>query len=393
MPPGGPVDKEPPGLAGVEPDSGAVGLEGRKVLRFRFSEKMNRQPAQSWLRTYPALDIRKTSWSRATTATVEFFDPLPADTVIVVEILPGMSDSHQVKSDASYRYPLATGDSIPAAALTGRLVQADTVLAGAVAELYPIPPDTLEYYQQDPVRRAITDATGTYRFDWLPSPGGPWLLRAFTDQDGNLRPAEKDGQRLHPDTLRIAAGEKSVTAEDLTLYAWNAPGTLHTGPFERPRWTGPVGAFALAVSQADTGWAPAPLDTNKAALGWLDPELGGSVADAPSGAGRVVVFVDLDADSTFSAVPDTLWGADVAARADTVGWYLEPWGLAEGIELEPGLEARFEVPAVGDSLVAWTPPSPPPTAAADSLAAAAADSLGAAPADSLQPVIPNGDNE
>lgn len=392
MPPGGPVDNQPPALASVEPDSGATGLAGRKVLRFRFSEKMNRQPAQSWLRTYPALDIRKTSWNRATTATVEFFDPLPADTVVVVEILPGMSDSHKVRSERSYRYPLATGDSIPSGTVTGMLVQADTVLAGAVAELYPIPPDTLEYYQQDPVRRTLTDETGTYRFDWLPVPGGPWLLRAFTDSGGNLRPADKDAQRLHPDTLRVEAGQRDLAVAPLTLYAWNTPGTLHTGPFAAPRWDAPVGAFALAVSAADTGWSPAPVDTNRAALGWLDAATGGSVAGAPAGAGRVVVFVDLDADSTFGAVPDSLWSNEVAALADTVGWYLEPWGLAEGIELEPGLEARFDMPAIGDSLVAWTPP-PPPAAPADSLATVAADTLGAPASESPEAQSPNGAKE
>lgn len=344
---------------------------------------MNRQPAQSWLRTYPPLEIKKTGWSRATTATVEFFDPLPADTVIVVEILPGMADSHNVKSSYSYRFPLATGDSIPDAVLTGGLVQADTALAGAVVELYPIPPDTLEYYQQDAVRRTLTDAGGVYHFDWLPSPGGPWLLRAFTDQDGNLRPADKDAQRLHPDTLRIVAGERVAQVAPLTLYPWNTPGTLQTDPFEPPAWPGRVGAFALAVSQADTGWAPAPIDTARNPLGWLDPATGGDVEGAPAGQDRVVVFVDLDADSTFNAVPDSLWGPDVAALSDTVTWYLEPWGLVEGIELEPGLSARFGVPALGDSLVVWSPPPPPPPAPVDSLATAGNDSLATAPADTL----------
>ncbi len=83
---GGPIDRTPPYLVSVEPDSGAVGLDGRKVLRFRFSEKMDRAQANSWLRLFPKQEIKKTKWHGATEAEVILMDPLPSDTVIVVEI-------------------------------------------------------------------------------------------------------------------------------------------------------------------------------------------------------------------------------------------------------------------------------------------------------------------
>lgn len=373
MPKGGPVDKTPPRLLSVLPDSGTVGWSGQKVLSFRFSEKMDRAPAQSWLRTYPEWEIRKTEWKRATTAEVEFFDPLPADTVIVIEILPGMSDSHRVKNETSRRFPLATGDSLDTGILEGSLVAADTALDGAVVELYPLEPDTLEYYQRPIVRRTVTDAAGRYRFEWLPRPAGPYLLRAYADTDHNLRAGEREAQRLLPDTLRVGSDATGVDAGQLTLYAWNAPGTLRAGAFEAPRWTAPIGAFALSVSESDTGWSPEPLTGQRDALGWLDPVTGGSIEEAPAGGNRVVVFVDLDADSTFSAIPDTLYGGVAPGSADTLTWFLEPWGLAENIDLEPGMEATFAVPSLGDSLVAWA--APPVPTLADTLTAAVLDSL------------------
>ena len=91
---------------------------------------------------------------------------------------------------------------------------------------------------------------------------------------------------------------------------------------------------------------------------------------------RVIVFVDIDGDSTFSAVPDSIYGLPSGADVDSTRWVLEPWGLVEGIVLEPGMEAEFSVPTLGDSLVAWFPPAPAPS---DSLEAAVTDSTSLVP--------------
>jgi Big-like domain-containing protein len=378
-PQGGPVDTRPPRLISVEPDSGTVNLTDQKKLRFRFSEKMDRKAAASWLRIFPEQEIKSTKWHGATEAEVVFFDPLPADTVVVVELMPGTTDSHRVRSDQSRRYPLATGDSLYSGLINGRLVMGDTAMAGAVVELFSIPPDTVEYFQQKPLRRTESDALGIFRFDWLPVPGGPWLLRAYADKDHNLRAGEKDAQRLLPDTLSISATAQVGDAGTTTIFAWDHPGTLQTRAFPPPEWAGGIGAWALSVTDADTGWAPAPMARAKAAVGWLDPATGGSIPDAPPHVVRVIVFVDIDGDSTFSAVPDSLYGFPGHAEADTTPWFLEPWGLVEGIELEPGLFAEFVVPAVGDSLVPWAAPIP---VALDSLATTPGDSLSAAVVDS-----------
>ena len=353
-----------------------MGLAGRRVLRFRFSEKMDRTNAVSWLRLFPEQEFKKTKWHGATEAEVTLLNPLPADTVVVVELLPGMTDSHRVKSKQSRRYPLATGDSLCSGLITGRLVMADTGLGGGVLELFAVPPDSLDYFQQTPLRRTATDSSGAFRFEWLPIPGGPWLVRAFADTDNNLRPGEKEAQRLLVDTLSIRAGAITASAGVTILYPWNEPGTLTTPSFASPAWQGGIGAWAMSVTDADTGWTPEPVSAGRQAIGWLDPAAGGRSSKVFPYRNRVVVFVDIDGDSTFSAVPDSVYGPPATVAADTMAWYLEPWGLVEGIDLEPGMESVFTVPALGDSLVRWAAPVAAPT---DSLETAVADSTSLVP--------------
>ncbi len=372
-PPGGPVDATPPQLVSVFPDSGSTGLAGVTEMRFVFSEKMDRASSFSWLYFFPDQRVRKTKWKGATEAIITLEKPLPADTLIVVEIGGAMRDAHKVQSKTSRRFPLATADSIPDGTLAGVLIFEDGPVKNGVVELYGLQPDTLEYYRRPMIRRTVTDSQGAFVFRWLPVPSGPYLVRAFIDDDNNLRPAEGDPQRLVPDTLTVDAETGTASAGVTTLYARNTPGRLLARPFEAPGWPGEVGAWAMAVTDADTGFYPEPIGVGLKDFGWLTPAEGGTIEEVKPGINRVIAFVDVDADSAFSAVPDTLLG--IPAVADTVSWYLEPWTMVEGVELEPGLSASFILPAWGDSLTIWTDPPPPVEALTDSTAAALVDSL------------------
>lgn len=346
-PPGGPVDMKAPRLAAASPDSGSVSLGEVRKLRFTFTEKMTRQPAESWLHFYPAQRIRHTSWHGAREAEVTLWEPLPADTVIVAEIAATMQDAHKVKARESRRFPLATAAAIPAGRLSGSLVMGDSAVTNAVVELYGLAPDTLDYFQRPLLRRAITDHTGRWSFEWLPVPGGPWLVRAYADADRNLRAGDREAQRLLPDTLSLTTAQAEQQTGALTLYAFGAPGSLIVRPFDRRGWPGGWFAWPQVVAEADTGWAPVPAGKG-APIQALAPEAGSTLADVPSGALRVVVFADIDGDSLLSRVPV----ASLKIPGAAVPWpdtlsaarYLEPWWLVEGVTLAPGLEATLVVP-------------------------------------------------
>jgi len=376
-PPGGPVDLTPPRLLLTDPDSGSVYVGEIRKLRLIFSEKMDRTSAATWLHFFPDQRVRKTKWHGATEAEVELEEPLPPDTVIVVEVAGGMRDAHKVENPTSRRFPIATGAAIPAGAIRGVLIMGDSAVTRGVVELYDVPPDTVEYFQQPLVRRTVTDANGAYVFDWLPVPGGPWLLRAFVDLDDNLRPGERDPQRLLPDTLRVTEANPRAAAGVTTLYGVHEPGRLVTGPFPPLGYPGEVRAWTMAVTEEDSGWTPAPGKPGTV-YSTLDPAVGGTVVEAAPGLDRMVLFSDVDGDSTFSAVPDSLLDVgEAAADSAWTGWLLEPWILLENLEVEPGLPAGFTVP---DTLTPTLTPWPAP-AAADTAASAAPDTSAAAAPD------------
>ena len=342
---------------------------------------MDRQPATSWLYFFPDQRIRRTKWHGAIEAEIELEESLPPDTVVVVEIAGRLNDAHRVPSRTSRRFPIATGEAIPAGSLAGVLVMGDSAVGNGVVELYDLPPDTLEYLDLPLVRRTATDAKGAYVFSWLPVPGGPWLLRAFVDRDANFRPGDDEAKRLLPDTLRLTPEAPAVSAGAVTLYAPDTPGRLLVRPFANFGAAEPVVFWSQAVGEADTGWVPRPVSRGKANFRILAARTGGAVEGVQPGANRLGAFVDIDGDTAFSAVPRDLVNSYALEftsfltdpAGDTTGWYLEPHLTVTAPTVEPGLDTWFTLPDTVNAIVPW--PAPPPAAVADTTAAAPADTL------------------
>lgn len=320
---------------------------------------MNRISAVTWLHFFPDQRIAATKWHGATRADIRLEQPLPPDTVIVVEIAAGMRDAHKVPNRRGRRFPIATADSIPTGRISGVLVMADSAVTNGVVELYAVPPDTLEYFEQGILRRTVTDRTGAFRFDWLPVPGGPWLLRAYSDKNGDLRPGDKEAQRLLPDTLSLDQAHRAVAAGVATLYPPDTPGRFVIGPFTRAICPGPMMAWSQPITEADSGWVPAPVAQGNFAF--LQPDTVSVVAGAKPGINRLIVFADVDRDSTFSGVPDSLFGLPslqaLGVNPNSVaGHYLEPWLLVEDLEIKPGLDTPIGLSETAFTLTPWEPP-------------------------------------
>lgn len=375
MPRGGPEDKTPPTLVAFSPDSAAVGLRGVRELRFVFSEKVTPQPGERFLKLYPPLEIAKTRWKGRREVRVILLDTLPADTVLVVEIPLGITDVHRVPAVRSYRYPIATADSLPSGEVLLSLQQGDSAAVGGVVELYAVPPDTIDWFRQTPLRRVEADSLGRARLDWLPAPGGPWLVRAFLDLNRDGRAADNEAQRLLPVQARLDAETPIVDLGVFVLYDPREPGRLLGAAPAPDPWEGPVLAWALQVAEEDTGFAPVHATRPPEGLSGAAP--GDTLILDPAGPGliRAVFFVDLDGDSLLSALPDS-------SAADTLTWRWEPFALLEGLEVAPGLPLRAVYPGFADTLAPCrtAPPLPDPP---DTLAVAPVDSLATASTDSL----------
>lgn len=365
QPSGGPIDKQPPFLVQAIPDSGVVGLPQFDTIYLSFSEKMDRTSAITWLHFFPDQRIRKTKWHGATMAEIILEAPLPADTTIVIEIPAGMKDAHKVANPRFRSFPIATSDSLLSGSIDGILVLGEGPVTAGVVELYAIPPDTLEYFQQPILRRTVTGPDGRFSFKWLPIPGGPWLLRSFVDSDGNLRPGDKEAQRLIPDTLSLDWENITATSGVTTLFAVNTPGRLLASAFEPDSWFAPRFAWTEIITDADTGWVPITVDSTRTTFFPLLAEGGSVVNEVKPGNNRVFVFADVDGDSTFSAIADSLIPEallalmPVPAIEDSLSdthWYLEPHAVMENVLVLPGLDTDWAVPALPDTLLSWTAP-------------------------------------
>jgi len=369
-PPGGPEDRTPPHLVAARPESGSTGHGPTDRVRIEFSEKMDRAEAYRWLNVFPDRKIRKTGWSGARIATVEFEEPLPADTVVVVEIKPNMKDLHGVPQPQGRRWAFATGDSIPDGAIGGGVVLEDEPLGRAVVELLPAGPDSVRLVQRPVLRRAVADSAGIWKLRWLPATGEAWLLRAYDDRNLDRRAADSEAQRVFPDTLRLMPDRRNLDVGVLVVYRPDTPGQLAGELSGRPDTPGDVFAFVLSIAEEDTGYVPAP-DRPGAPAAQAVPDTGTfTLTGAGPGLVRAVFFVDLDGDSLFTAVGDT---------ADTV-WALEPWALVDSLEAAPGLTTPLPAPVWPDTLTPWPAPARPDTLASpDTLQAAPGDTAAGAP--------------
>lgn len=346
-PPGGPVDKTPPVLVEIWPDSGAVGLTDCREIRLLFSEKMEPVAATRFLELFPPVEVARTRWHGRREARVELEEALPADTVIVVEVGAGLQDAHRVVSRERYRIPWATAERLPRGELRGHLVYHDKPLTDGLVELYSVPPETLEYFQQHILRRADTDSLGEFRFRWLEVPGGPWLLRAFVDGNDDLRPGENEAQRLLPLEASLDSTTWSRSLGLTTLYDPNTPGRF-TGTMDSILcWPGKLMAWPLKIAEEDSGWTAAP--QRMAPAGLQAAPLGQTVTWPEAGPGwvRLIFFVDADGDSLLSLLPAA------GTVSDTVAWFLEPYAVVDSLFIEPGLETNIAAPSFGDILIPW----------------------------------------
>jgi len=133
------------------------------------------------------------------------------------------------------------------------------------------------------------------------------------------------------------------------------------------------------------------------AMGFLDSALTDTLASVPPGRNRVIVFADLDRDSTFSAIPESLVASRFDtllltlgdAAGDTTGFYLEPWRTLEPVTIEPGLLTRFAIRAGPFTLTPWTAPEAKPDTASAARDTLAVREFGNAPADTLAVPAPD----
>ena len=181
MPPGGPLDRSPPALLRVTPDTGTLNARIREV-QFRFDEVVSERPrgAQSLEQIVvvsPSDGQVILDWRRDVIA-VRPRRGWRANTAYTVTILPGLSDLRGNATTKPLHTEFSTGSVMPRAAVRGAVFDwvGQRVASGARIEAMHGPDTTLKYI-------AAADSSGRFLLRGLPS--GTLLVRAFLDQNSN----------------------------------------------------------------------------------------------------------------------------------------------------------------------------------------------------------------
>jgi hypothetical protein len=182
LPRGGPIDKTPPKLVRVTPDSGALNVGRRQVVTFHFDEVINERsrqggPLDQIVVVSPVEGPVSVDWHRSS-ITVRARKGWRPNFAYTVSILAGLQDL----SGNTIRKPLqtvfSTGSVIPHGEVRGVAFDwvAQHVASGARVEAM-IGDDTVLKYA------AATDSAG--RFALVNLPPGELKLRAYVDANHN----------------------------------------------------------------------------------------------------------------------------------------------------------------------------------------------------------------
>jgi hypothetical protein len=187
-PPGGPPDPKPPMLVATTPDSFArlTGFKGS--AEFHFNEVVseggspNRGEGTGGLEQLvilsPSDEIPKVRWHRDR-ITVQPQEGWKPNRVYRVELLPGVADLRNNRSDTGAVITFSTGAPRPQATLQGQVIDWSTSRPAAAAlVIASLLPDSLPY-------RAVADSSG--RFSLGPLPQGDYLVQGVIDQDNDHR--------------------------------------------------------------------------------------------------------------------------------------------------------------------------------------------------------------
>jgi hypothetical protein len=206
-PPGGPPDVAPPRLIATRPESLAAVGPFRGDAEFQFDEVIseggspNRGEGTGGLEKLvilsPSTRVPEVSWKR-NRITVRPQEGWRKNRVYRVELLPGVTDLRNNRSETSAVLTFTTGAPKPTNTLQGQIIDWGTSRPPAdglvIATLLP---DSLPY-------RGMADSSG--RFSLGPLPNGDYLVTGVLDQNRDQR----QGTREAYASARVARGKSDA---------------------------------------------------------------------------------------------------------------------------------------------------------------------------------------
>jgi hypothetical protein len=223
-PPGGPPDAAPPRLIATRPDSLAAVGPFRGAAEFQFDEVIseggspNRGEGTGGLEKLvilsPSTRVPEVSWKR-NRITVRPKEGWRRNRVYRVELLPGVTDLRNNRSETGTVLTFTTGAPKPTNMLQGQIMDWGTSRpAGNGLVIATLLPDSLPY-------RGVADSSG--RFALGPLPNGDYLVTGVLDENRD----QQQGTREAYATARVTRG-KSDAGELWTFVHDTLPPRIQT---------------------------------------------------------------------------------------------------------------------------------------------------------------------
>lgn len=124
QPTGGERDTTPPQVVATSPENAAVNFDDTRVI-FEFDKWMNRGSLEQALEITPDLGIDyEVNWSRQT-ARLDFDEPLPDSTTILITLNTGLQDHQNNALESPYQLAFSTGPEIDEGNIDARVLSAE----------------------------------------------------------------------------------------------------------------------------------------------------------------------------------------------------------------------------------------------------------------------------
>lgn len=218
-PSGGPIDKTPAELIAGRPADGSLGNGSLEEVSLIFSEPVQRGSVLEALRMSPRRLIRSVRWSADTLLAIRFWDPLPDAVSVDLYLVPGWKDRHLVAQPEWQVLSFATGDSLMAGWLGGKV----SFKGGPSRSMH------LELSDEsgESLHKGRPDSQGNFLFRHLPADGRSWLLTAFQDVDGDsLFDPAVDFEDSLGDSLILTAESPRMLGLSLDVIDPDEPGRV-----------------------------------------------------------------------------------------------------------------------------------------------------------------------
>jgi len=316
-PPGGPEDKRPPAIVETIPRPDSAGVARNIAPAIVFSEKVDPTSFKNRVFVYPPVEFERLR-VRGERLEISFRDELPETTVCLL-VRAGVKDYHRVESKQNYLLFFSTGDSIARGEVSGVILFKEKPDSSAVVELFEIHGDTtLDVRTATRSRVSFAGKDGVFALRALPADGSKFLLRAFSDRDGDSRYSEgKEFAALYPQTIVLGPFRERFEEVRINIIDPNEPGSIDGRIVNETQFRTPP---TVCISPAGAG--------KKTLAARADSTGAFVLSRVPPGAYLFSAFIDVN--------PDTLCGT-YFAEGDTTRAIDEPRvALPDTLRLKPG---------------------------------------------------------